>query len=97
MAGAALRFSDAIAVEAREREGVGCRRPGRGRVGVLVAAALLAGVAVVAAATLVGVRGGVSSARSLARASAVGGFARLPVPLRGLVSGTLVAASACSG
>ena len=32
---------------------------------------------------------GVSSARSSARASAAGGFARLPVPLRGLVSGTL--------
>ena len=30
-----------------------------------------------------------SSARFLARASAAGGFARLPVPLRGLVSGTL--------
>ena len=56
---------------------------------MLVAAALLAGVAVVAAAALVGVRGGVSSARSSARASAAGGFARLPVPLRGLVSGTL--------
>jgi hypothetical protein len=56
---------------------------------VLVAAALLAGVALVAAAALVGVRGGVSSARSSARASAAGGFAVLPVPLRGLVSGTL--------
>ena len=87
VAGAAL--VDAIAFEARGREGVGSWRPGRGRVGVLVAAALLAGVAVVAAAALVGVRGGVSSARSLARASAAGGFARLPVPLRGLVSGTL--------
>jgi hypothetical protein len=87
MAGAALRFSDAMAFEARER--VGSRRPGRGHVGVLVAAALLAGVAVLAAAALVGVRGGVSSARSSARASAAGGFARLPVPLRGLVSGTL--------
>ncbi len=62
----------------------------RGRVGVLVAAALLAGVAVVvAAAALVGVRGGVSSARSSVGASSSGGFARLPVPLRGLVSGTL--------
>ncbi len=89
MAGASLTFADAIAVEARGREGVGSRRPGRGRVGVLVAAALLAGVAVVAAAALVGVRGGVSSARSSARASAAGGLARLPVPLRGLASGTL--------
>jgi hypothetical protein len=89
VAGAALRFGDAIAFEARGRGGVGSRRPARGRVGVLVAAALLAGVALVAAAALVGVRGGVSSARLLARASAAGGFARLPVPLRGLVSGTL--------
>ena len=56
---------------------------------MLVAAALLAGVAVVAVAALVGVRGSVSSARSLARASAAGGFAALPVPLRGLASGTL--------
>ena len=56
---------------------------------MLVAAALLAVVAVVAAVALVGVRGGVSSARSSARASAAGGLARLPVPLRGLVSGTL--------
>ena len=56
---------------------------------MLVAAALLAGVALIAAAALVGVRGGVSSVRSSARASAAGGFARLPVPLRGLVSGTL--------
>jgi hypothetical protein len=55
---------------------------------VLVAAALLAGVALVAAAALVGVRGGVSSARSSAGAPAAGG-SRLPVPLRGLVSGTL--------
>ena len=84
-----VRFADAIAVEARGREGVGSRRPGRGGVGVLVAAALLAGVALIAAAALVGVRGGVSSARSPARASAAGGFARLPVPLRGLVSGTV--------
>ena len=77
----------AIAFEARGREGMGSR--GRGRVGVLVAAALLAGVAVVVAVALVGVRGGVSSARSSARASAASGFARLPAPLRGLVSGTL--------
>jgi hypothetical protein len=56
---------------------------------VLVAAALLAGVAVVAVVALVGVRGGVSSARTSVRASATGGFARLPVPLRGLVSGKL--------
>ena len=53
-----------------------------------VAAAWLAAVALVAAAALVGVRSGASSARSLARPSA-SGFARLPVPLRGLVSGTL--------
>ena len=89
MTGGALRFVDAIAFEARGRAGVGSRRPGRGRVGVLVAAALLAGVAVVAAAALVGVRGGVSSARSSARVPAAGGFARLPAPLRGLVSRTL--------
>ena len=56
---------------------------------MLVAAALLAGLAVVGAAALVGVGGGVSSARSSARASAAGGLARLPVPLRGLASGTL--------
>ena len=56
---------------------------------MLVAAALLAGAAAVAAAALVGVRGGLSNAGSPARASAAGGFARLPVPLRGLVSGTL--------
>ncbi|HEY2594610.1 MAG TPA: hypothetical protein VGK33_11980 [Chloroflexota bacterium] len=56
---------------------------------MLVAAALLAGVALVAAAALVGVRVGVSSARLSARASSAGGFAALPVPLRGLVSGTL--------
>ena len=84
---AAPRFVVAIAFEARER--VGSRRLGRGRVGVLVAAALLAGVALIAAVALVGVRGGVSSARSSERASAAGGFAALPVPLRGLVSGTL--------
>ncbi|MGO9791447.1 MAG: hypothetical protein ACLP8S_18695, partial [Solirubrobacteraceae bacterium] len=89
MAGAALGFADAIAFEARGRKGVGSRRPARGRVGVLVAAALLAAVMLVAAAALVGVRGGVSSARSWAGASPAGGFARLPVPLRGLVSGTL--------
>ena len=56
---------------------------------MLVAAALLAGAAAVAAAALVGVRGGLSNAGSPARASAAGGVARLPVPLRGLVSGTL--------
>jgi hypothetical protein len=57
---------------------------------VLVAVALLAGVAVVTAAALVGVRGGVSSGRSSPRPSlAAGGFAALPVPLRGPVSGTL--------
>src|SRR6202044_1057043 len=36
-----------------------------------------------------GVRSGVSSAGSSARPSPAGGFAHLPVPLRGLVSGTL--------
>ena len=56
---------------------------------MLVAAALLAGVALVAVVAPVGVRSGVSSARSSARASPAGGFARLPVPLRGLVSRTL--------
>jgi hypothetical protein len=86
---ASATLADAIAFGAREREGVGWRRPARGRVGVLVAVALLAGVAVVAAVALVGVRGGVSSARSLARVSSAGGFARLPVSLRGVVSGTL--------
>jgi trimeric autotransporter adhesin len=80
-------FVDAIAFEARGREGVGSR-PGRSRVGVLVAAVLLVVVAVVVAAALVGVRAGASSARSSAPPSA-GGFARLPVPLRGVVSGTL--------
>ncbi len=47
---------------------------------MLVATALLAGVALVAAAALVGVRSGASSARLLARPSAAGGFVRLPVP-----------------
>ena len=84
-----VRFADAIAFEARGREGVGSRRPRRGRVGALVAAALLAVMVLIAAAALVGVRGGVSSARSSARASAAGRFERLPVPLRGVVSGTL--------
>ncbi len=56
---------------------------------MLVAAALLAGVALIATAALVGVRGGVSGARSSARAPAASGFARLPAPLRGLVSRTL--------
>jgi trimeric autotransporter adhesin len=41
-------------------------------------------VALVTAATLVGVRSGASSARSSAHAPAAGGFAALPVPLRGL-------------
>jgi hypothetical protein len=41
-------LADAIAFEARGREGVGSRRPARGRVGVLVAVALLAGVALAA-------------------------------------------------
>jgi hypothetical protein len=86
---ASATLVDVIAFEARGHEGVGSGRPGRGRVGVLVAAALLAVVAVVTAAALVGVQGGASSARSSAHASAAGGFARLPVPLRGLVSGTL--------
>jgi hypothetical protein len=86
---ASATLADAIAFEARGCEGVGSRRPGRVRVGVLVVAALLAVVALVAAVALVGVRGGVSSARSSAGAPASGGFARLPVPLRGLVSRTL--------
>ena len=81
------RFVVAIAFEARGR--VGSRRLGRGRVGVLVAAALLAGVALIAAVALVLVFGGRVERALVGGASAAGGFAALPVPLRGLVSGTL--------
>ena len=80
MDGAATRFPDAIAFEARGHVGVGSRRPRPKSCRVLIAATLCAGLVVVAGPALVGVHGS-----SGARSSATGGLARLPVPLGGVV------------